>query len=104
MNVTNEYFGFGTQDAAIVLNEQEAGSLYKAFLSYDISQEGEYGDYSPVTYQSTMVLTSKAGLGWTSQSHTGVAVPVYAIGTGYQAFSTNLDNTDIPKLIWETIE
>lgn len=104
LNVTHEYFGFGGQEAAIVLNEKETESLYKAFLAYDISQEGEYGGYSPVTYQSTMVLTSRVGLGWTSQSHTGIAVPVYAIGTGFQAFSTNLDNTDIPKLIWETIE
>jgi alkaline phosphatase len=104
MNVTNEYFGFGEQEAPIVLNEQETENLYKAFRSYDISQEGEYGDYSPVTYQSTMVLTSRVGLGWTSQSHTGVAVPVYAIGVGHQAFSTSLDNTDIPKLMWEMVE
>lgn len=104
MQVTEEYFGFGGDTAPIVLDEKERETLNKAFLAYDLSQEGEYADYSPITLQSTNVISSRIGVGWTSQSHTGVAVPVYALGTGHQAFSGNMDNTDIPKLIWEMIE
>lgn len=40
-----------------------------------------------------------AGYGFTSPKHTGNPVPVYAIGVGAEAFSRQLDNTDIPKII-----
>ena len=104
LQVTHEYFGFGGDDAPIVIDDNESESLKKAFMAYDLSQEGDYANYSPFTYQSTLVMADRAGLGWTSQTHTPVAVPVYAIGNGFESFSGNLDNTDIPKLIWETIE
>ena len=104
LTVTEEYFGFGEDGAPLVINDDERYTLYQAFISYDVSQEGEYGYYSPLTYQSTMLLAGRVGLGWTSQSHTGVAVPVYAIGVGHLDFSENLENTDIPKLIWESVK
>jgi len=44
-------------------------------------------------------LNKKANIGWTTSSHTGVAVPVYAIGAGSRQFSGRMDNTDIPKKI-----
>jgi len=102
--VTDEYFGIGGEAAPIVLNEKEREALHTAFLAYGLSQEGEYADYSLITRQSTNVISSRIGVGWTSQTHTGVAVPVYALGLGHQAFSGNMDNTDIPKLIWGMIE
>ncbi len=104
LQVTDEYFGFGDDAASIVIDDKEREALNKAFLAYDLSQEGEYADYSPFTLQSTLVISSRIGIGWTSQTHTGVAVPVYALGLGHQAFSANMDNTDIPKLIWGVIE
>ena len=104
LKVTEEYFGLGGDGAPIELDDNEWETLNKAFIAYDLSQGGEYGKYSPLTYQSTMVLAGRVGLGWTSQSHTAVDVPVFALGIGYESFSVNLDNTDIPKLIWEIIE
>jgi alkaline phosphatase len=104
LKVTHEYFGFDGPGAPIVINDKEREALYKAFIAYDLSQEGEYADYSPFTLQSTIVISGRVGVGWTSQGHTSVAVPVYALGVGHQAFSKNLDNTDIPKLIWGMIE
>lgn len=104
LGITAEYFGIGDENTPVLLDEDEMGRMHKAFEEYDISQKGEYAEYSPVTYQSTLILSTRAGMGWTSQTHTGIAVPVYAIGVGHQGFSINLDNTDIPKLIWETIE
>ncbi|MFA6770442.1 MAG: alkaline phosphatase [Bacteroidales bacterium] len=44
-------------------------------------------------------LNEKANIGWTTSSHTGVPVPVYAIGAGSRQFSGRMDNTDIPKKI-----
>ena len=47
------------------------------------------------------ILDKKAGIAWSSDSHTCVNVPVYTIGKGSERFSGYIDNTDIPKLIGE---
>lgn len=50
------------------------------------------------------ILAEKAGIGWTTYAHTGVAVPVYAIGVGSELFEGAYDNTDIPKKILSLLE
>lgn len=45
------------------------------------------------------LLNSKSGIGWTTGSHTGAPVPLYAIGVDAQLFSPMHDNTELPKLI-----
>jgi len=54
-----------------------------------------YGSYEPLTVTITHLLNQKAGLAWTSYSHTGVPVPVSAIGAGADLFNGYYDNTDI---------
>jgi alkaline phosphatase len=54
-----------------------------------------YGGYEPLTVNITHILNQKAGLAWTSYSHTGVPVPVSAIGAGADLFGGYYDNTDI---------
>ena len=44
-------------------------------------------------------LNNRAGFGWTTGSHTGGAVPVFAIGAGSEMFRGKMDNTEIPKKI-----
>ncbi len=46
-------------------------------------------------------VSEKANIGWTTMSHTGGAVPVFAIGAGSSLFSGRMDNTEIPKKICE---
>lgn len=46
-------------------------------------------------------VSEDALIGWTTTSHTGGAVPVFAIGAGSQRFVGRQDNTDIPKKICE---
>jgi len=58
-----------------------------------------YGGYNPLAVTATRILNNKAGLAWTTWSHTGIVVPVYAIGAGAEMFSGYYDNTDIPKKI-----
>lgn len=56
--------------------------------------------YEGVTSKSAIdSMNAKANIGWTTSSHTGVSVPVYAIGAGSSYFSGRMDNTDIPKNI-----
>jgi alkaline phosphatase len=45
----------------------------------------------------------KIGLGWASHDHTGIPVPVYAIGVGSELFGGKFDNTEIPKRICQAM-
>lgn len=54
-----------------------------------------YGGYEPLTVTLTHILNNKAGIGWTSYSHTGVPVPLYAKGVNEEMFNGSYDNTDI---------
>lgn len=47
-------------------------------------------------------LNNKANIGWASDNHSGIPVPVYAIGKGAERFGGCYDNTDIAKKIMLT--
>lgn len=48
-------------------------------------------------------INRRARIGWTTSAHTGVPVPVYAMGTNSELFAGRMDNTDIPKKICEAM-
>ena len=48
-------------------------------------------------------LNRAARVGWTTGSHSGGPVPVWAIGVGSEKFAGRQDNTDIPKKICEAM-
>jgi alkaline phosphatase len=54
-----------------------------------------YGGYEPLTVKLTQIMNQTAGIGWTSYSHTGVPVPVFASGIHQEIFGGYYDNTDI---------
>ena len=56
-----------------------------------------YGGYEPIIVTITHILNERASIGWTSYSHTGVPVPVFAIGVDAKRFAGFYDNTDIAK-------
>ena len=58
-----------------------------------------YGGYEPFSITVTHILNQRAGIGWTTYAHTGVAIPVYAQGIGGESFQGSYDNTDIAKKI-----
>lgn len=62
-----------------------------------------YGGYEPIIVTITHVLNERASIGWTSYSHTGVPVPVFAQGVDAQAFEGFYDNTDIAKRLAKVI-
>ena len=43
--------------------------------------------------------SEKAHIGWTTGSHTGAPVPVWAVGAGSEQFAGRQDNTDLPRKI-----
>ncbi|MDR3226172.1 MAG: alkaline phosphatase [Prevotellaceae bacterium] len=44
-------------------------------------------------------INNAAGVGFSTKGHTGIFVPVYAIGAGAELFTGKFDNTDIPRKI-----
>ncbi len=58
-----------------------------------------YGYYEPFTVTLTHVLNQMAGITFTSYAHTGVPVPVLAIGKSAGLFDGFYDNTDVAKKI-----
>lgn len=49
-------------------------------------------------------MNKKAFIGWTTTSHTGVAVPVYAIGAGSFNFTGKMDNTELSRKIFKSMK
>jgi len=94
------------------LNDYEIEEIRKAFsVSMMDSQKRPkdyrsyilYGGYDPLTVVVTRILNQKAGIGFTSYSHTGAPVPVYAIGAGSHIFRGYYDNTDLYKKLCSLI-
>lgn len=92
------------KNGGLVLTEYELGRIktaYEKTIKNDKSRNQQeydlYGTYEPLTITITHVLNAKSGLGWTSNSHTGLPVPVFALGAGQEEFKGFYDNTEIYK-------
>ncbi len=90
----------------LVLNDYEMVKLRDALKQTMETAKGSqvgpdyllYGYMSePLTVTCNHILENKAGISFTTYSHSGLAVPVYAIGAGYQLFYGAYDDTDIFK-------
>jgi len=107
MDIIGENFGLGVADE-IPLAENDNLLLKEAFIASMYPNESNdieltYGKYEPLAFAVIKMMSDKAGVGWTTHAHTGVNVPVYAIGVGSEHFSTYIDNTDIPKIMEKVI-
>lgn len=58
-----------------------------------------YVSLNRFVYRTFNILDQITGIGWTTGSHSGDFVPVFAIGTGCELFQGFQDNTDIPNKI-----
>ncbi|MBQ7801169.1 MAG: alkaline phosphatase [Oscillospiraceae bacterium] len=94
----------GEEDDRLVLTEYETQRLRTAYelaisdySSSDYTQEQYvlYGTYNPFSVTITHILNNKSGIDFTSYSHTGLPVAVFADGVGAEDFGGYYDNTDI---------
>ena len=94
----------GAEDDRLVLTDYEAQRLrtaYELIMSDynpgDFTQEQYvlYGGYNPFSVTVTHILNNKSGVAFTSYSHTGLPVAVFADGTGAEDFGGYYDNTEI---------
>lgn len=89
---------------AVPVSEQQTAKLQKAFEKCFINNEGtenktlynNFNEFVELVYRTMDLAT---GLGFTTSSHTGGLVPVYAIGVGSERFSGMNDNALIPSRI-----
>ena len=101
-----ENLGFGVN---VKLDEKEEARLHSLFD--EVFEKRNAGDDQKTLYASFNhfantvfeILNAKSGFGWTSYSHTGSPVPVYAIGVDAQRFSSLNDNTDLPRKIMQIL-
>lgn len=100
-------YKFGSLNLSLEkLTSEDSIYIEENFLYYQETQKEEEGTYENsniLAYTWLQVLNKNAGIGWTTGSHTGTPVPVFAIGAGSEKFNGYYDNTDIPKKIAESI-
>jgi alkaline phosphatase len=108
---------FGLDGAGFTADEGDDLSAYqieRLEAAFDKTMTGEstnsseedallYNYYEPLTVTLTHLLNQKAGIAWTSYAHTGVPVPVLAMGSGATLFNGFYDNTDVAKKIAEAM-
>ena len=105
MAKVKEYYGLTTEpDQALSLTQSDVETLQAAFelsmVPKDQRELGDeeallYGGYEPFSMAVSHIMNNKAGLSYTSYAHTGLQIPVYAMGVGAETFSGLYDNTDI---------
>lgn len=90
------------ENPLLTLTDYELSRLKAA---YDKTMSGDknlnqeetilYGSYEPLTVTITHILNNKSGISFTSYSHTGLPVAVFAQGAGQEMFKGYYDNTKI---------
>ena len=94
----------GGEDDKLVLTDYELSQLETAYeksiheqeTGVDAQQEYVmYGTYEPLTVTITHILNNKSGVSFTSYSHTGLPVAVFADGVHAEDFKGYFDNTEI---------
>ena len=70
------------------INEKDTGMVKQA-------EYVAYGTYEPLTVTITHILNNKSGVAFTSYSHTGLPVAMFASGVNAEQFDGYYDNTDI---------
>jgi alkaline phosphatase len=109
--IIHEYFGLDgiglTEATEDDLTEYEHSLLEAAFDkamdngSVNMAEQDNllYGYYNPLSVTLTHLLNRRAGLTWTSYSHTAVPVPVMAQGPNAEIFNGYYDNTEVARKI-----
>lgn len=96
-----EVFGLSYLDLNDYQKEKLEDAYDKSMSGTNDNSDAEnkylYGGYEPIIVTITHILNENASIGWTSYSHTGVPVPIFAQGRHAGLFAGFYDNTDIAK-------
>ncbi len=105
LEIIKNCYGLTTEEGSdLTLTADETARIKNAYLQsmlpgaqrvYGAEEAYLYGGYEPLTVTCSHVLNNKSGLCFTSYSHTGLQLPVYAHGVNSENFVGSYDNTDI---------
>lgn len=73
-------------------------------LTFSEEEVQQIKDSENAAFAINTIISDKANVGWTSTNHTGADIPLYVYGPQSQKFVGFHDNTDLPKLIAETMK
>ena len=93
----------GLYTAVQVLDEEDQ-LLRRAFDQMKKNQGIErnlYNDINALAAGAVDILNRKSRLGWSTHGHSGVMVPVFAVGIGAERFTGWMDNSEIAPRIYE---
>lgn len=99
------YLAHPDETLIVVTADHETGGLSLGCGSETINWEKleaswiEGGMKNTLDYRQNLELNKECSIGWTTGSHTGSPVPVFAVGKGAVKFSGRLDQTDIKDKI-----
>ena len=100
--ILRDELGFGVN---LKLTPEETERLHTMFdevfekRASGLDQKTLYATFDGFTNEVFNILNAKSGMGWTTGGHSGMPVPVYAVGVDSQLFSPLNDKTDIPAKI-----
>lgn len=103
LELVGNNFGLGKE---IPITEEDKSKLWFAFentVKNKTSSKTIYSDFPPIAETIINMVSEKAGVGWTTYGHTGINVPIYAIGPGAELFSGVIDNTEIPEIMMQQL-
>ena len=108
INVAYEFYKQHPDETLIVVTaDHETGGLAlgrEKGYTFDLTVFNDAINGKPVPKEALDSLNKAARIGWSTKSHTGIPVPVFAIGAGSRMFAGRIDNTDIPKNIMKAMD
>lgn len=92
----------------IRLDEKQEESLHALFdktfgLRNSADQQTLYASFNEFAVEVFRIFNDAAGLAFTTTSHSGNAVPVFAVGVGAERLKGFNNNVDIPRAILDTV-
>lgn len=95
-----EKLGFWDSVQLTEEEEEELREAYNDIYKHDNEKvKSEYSEDEELATLAIGILNRKGNVGWTTKSHSGAYVPVFAVGAGADQFMGLMENTDIPKKI-----
>ncbi|MDW7694361.1 alkaline phosphatase [Flammeovirgaceae bacterium SG7u.111] len=103
LEIGKDFFGIDKSE----LDSEELQSLqiaHKHLINNEGTESLTYADSNAAANAWLKIFNTKAGIGWISHAHTGIPVPVRALGVQQSSFDGFYDNTDIPKKLAEIMD
>ncbi|MBK8805303.1 MAG: alkaline phosphatase [Bacteroidales bacterium] len=102
-----QYFAGLNSDSTLIIDNTDKKRLHEAYIASVAQKKGNgsteavnYGNYEPLSLTAITILCEKAGIGWTTFHHTGVAVPIRTIGVGSELVASATDNAEVARKLF----